>query len=133
MANNRFAGGAADFDNKAMDQSFYDQIELGLNADITGWDFAWLDGHATEERPPWGYANLLGERMATAHASLDIQTGGGEILAGVPAVPPVAAAAIYLLRKVIWWVPGFTVDKYRDRLWDLHRQVIAGIAVLGHD
>lgn len=24
------------------------------------------------------------------------------------------------MRKVIWWVPGFTVDTYRDRLRDLH-------------
>jgi hypothetical protein len=24
-------------------------------ADVTGWDFSWLDGRATEERPPWGY------------------------------------------------------------------------------
>jgi len=24
------------------------------------------------------------------------------------------------LRKVIWWVPGFTVEKYRERLRDLH-------------
>ncbi|XBH21160.1 methyltransferase domain-containing protein [Jonesiaceae bacterium BS-20] len=240
-----------------MDQSFYDQIELGLSADITGWDFAWLDGHATEERPPWGYANLLGERMAATQASLDIQTGGGEILAGVPAVPPVAAAtesyppnlvkasenllpkgilvvadqdepplpfadatfdlvtsrhpatiwwaeiarvlapggtylaqhvgptsafeliefflgpqlqarkardpeveiaqakeagleivdlqtarlrielydaaaAIYLLRKVIWWVPGFTVEKYRDRLWDLHKQIQSDGVFVAH-
>jgi hypothetical protein len=29
-------------------------------------------------------------------------------------------AAVYLLRKVIWWVPGFTVATYRDRLRDLH-------------
>lgn len=101
MTNNRFAGGATGPDNKAMDQSFYDQIDLGLSADITGWDFAWLDGHATEERPPWGYANLLGARMATAQASLDIQTGGGEILAGVPAVPPVAAATESYLPNLV--------------------------------
>jgi hypothetical protein len=30
------------------------------------------------------------------------------------------AAVVYLLRKVIWWVPGFTVERYRDRLRDLH-------------
>ena len=28
---------------------------------------------------------------------------------------------MYFLRKVIWIVPGFTVDAYRDRLLDLHR------------
>ncbi len=30
------------------------------------------------------------------------------------------AAVVYLLRKVIWWVPGFTVEEHRDRLRDLH-------------
>lgn len=33
------------------------------------------------------------------------------------------AAAVYLLRKVVWWVPDFTVDRYRDRLRDLHEQI----------
>lgn len=30
------------------------------------------------------------------------------------------AAVVYLLRKVIWWVPGFSVEKYRGRLRELH-------------
>jgi SAM-dependent methyltransferase len=34
----------------------------------------------------------MGERLARARASLDIQTGGGEVLAQAPAVPPLAVA-----------------------------------------
>ncbi|MFI1992031.1 hypothetical protein [Actinoplanes sp. NPDC020271] len=30
---------------------------------------------------------------------------------------------IVFLRKVIWTVPGFTVDAYRDRLRDLHELI----------
>ncbi|WP_460536994.1 methyltransferase domain-containing protein [Humibacter ginsengiterrae] len=30
------------------------------------------------------------------------------------------AAVVHFLRKVIWTVPGFTVEKYRDRLRDIH-------------
>lgn len=30
------------------------------------------------------------------------------------------AAVVYLLRKVIWWVPGFTVEKHLDRLHEFH-------------
>ncbi|GAB3807457.1 class I SAM-dependent methyltransferase [Humibacter antri] len=30
------------------------------------------------------------------------------------------AAVVHFLRKVIWTVPGFTVEKYRDRLHDIH-------------
>jgi hypothetical protein len=32
-------------------------------------------------------------------------------------------AVIYFLRKVIWIVPGFTVDGYRARLRSLHDQI----------
>ncbi|WKX71080.1 class I SAM-dependent methyltransferase [Streptomyces sp. XD-27] len=32
-------------------------------------------------------------------------------------------AVIYFLRKVIWMVPGFTVDQYRDRLRQLHDRI----------
>ena len=30
---------------------------------------------------------------------------------------------VFFLRKVIWTVPDFTVDRYRDRLEDLHDQI----------
>lgn len=33
------------------------------------------------------------------------------------------AAVVYLLRKVIWWVPGFTVDTYYDRLGELYELI----------
>jgi SAM-dependent methyltransferase len=61
---------------------------------VEGWDFSWLDGRATEERPSWGYQRLLRTRLATATCALDIQTGGGEVLAGVGAenLPPTMVA-----------------------------------------
>lgn len=61
-------------------------------ADVTGWDFSWLDGRATEQRPPWGYAQLLAQRLSTASAALDIDTGGGEVIAEAPLLPPRMAA-----------------------------------------
>jgi hypothetical protein len=33
------------------------------------------------------------------------------------------AAVIVFLRKVIWIVPGFTVDRYRDRLLAMHQRI----------
>jgi SAM-dependent methyltransferase len=59
-------------------------VAEGAAVPLGGWDFSWFDGRATEERPPWGYARLMGERMAAARAALDIETGGGEVLATVP-------------------------------------------------
>jgi SAM-dependent methyltransferase len=240
-----------------MTSTFEDLIEAGSTADVSGWDFSWLDGHATEERPSWGYARRLSERLGHASASLDIQTGGGEVLAesqsfpatavateswapnlakatrllhprGVvvvsdPDEPPLpfsdeafdlvtsrhpatiwwseiarvlrhggtyfaqhvgprsafgliefflgplpeagharhpdletaaaeaaglefvdlraetlrieifdVAAVVYLLRKVIWWVPDFTVEKYLDRLRELHRIIEEDGAFVAH-
>jgi SAM-dependent methyltransferase len=59
--------------------------ELVAEADaqpVAGWDFSWLEGRATEERPAWGYSRLLRKRLAGVRAVLDIQTGGGEVFAG---------------------------------------------------
>ena len=32
-------------------------------------------------------------------------------------------AVVYFLRKVVWMVPDFTVERYRDRLAALHRRI----------
>jgi SAM-dependent methyltransferase len=72
--------------------SFEDLVAEAAAVSVDGWDFSWLDGRATEERPPWGYQRLMGERMARASVALDIQTGGGEVLAGVPRLAPTTVA-----------------------------------------
>lgn len=68
--------------------TFDDLVAEAATVPVTGWDFSWLDGRATEERPPWGYQRLMGDRMARASVALDLQTGGGEVLAGVPRLAP---------------------------------------------
>ncbi|MFC7594362.1 class I SAM-dependent methyltransferase [Terrabacter sp. GCM10028922] len=68
-------------------RSFDDLVGEAEAADVTGWGFGWLDGRATEERPPWGYSRILAARLATARAALDIDTGGGEVLAQAPTLP----------------------------------------------
>ncbi|MFC4115318.1 class I SAM-dependent methyltransferase [Nonomuraea zeae] len=75
-----------------MRRTYDDLVQEADTVSVDGWDFSWLDGRATEERPSWGYTRLLGRRMADARAALDIQTGGGEILAGLPVLPPVTVA-----------------------------------------
>jgi kynurenine formamidase len=57
-------------------------------ADVSGWGFEWLDGRATEERPPWGFARIMGQRLATVGSALDVDTGGGEVLDEAPELPP---------------------------------------------
>ncbi|MFC4517020.1 class I SAM-dependent methyltransferase [Streptomyces ehimensis] len=75
-----------------MGRTFEELVAEAEEAPVAGWDFSWLDGRATEQRPPWGYQHMMGERMAHAAAALDIQTGGGEVLAGVPKLPPLVVA-----------------------------------------
>lgn len=75
-----------------MDRSFEVLIEEAESAPVDGWDFSWLDGRATEERPSWGYQRLLGARLATSRTALDVQTGGGEVLAGAGNLPPTLVA-----------------------------------------
>ncbi len=65
--------------------SFDALVDEAAAAPVEGWDFSWLDGRATEERPSWGYQRLLRRKLAAASAALDIQTGGGEVLAGAGA------------------------------------------------
>ncbi|MET7968929.1 class I SAM-dependent methyltransferase [Micromonospora sp. NPDC005305] len=95
-------------------------IAEGAAAPVEGWGFAWLTGRASEERPPWGYARLVGARMATVRAALDIDTGGGEVLAEVPVPPPLLAATeawppnVPVARRTLRRV-GATVIQVADR------------------
>jgi SAM-dependent methyltransferase len=91
-------------------RSFDALIAEGAAVPVEGWDFSWFDGRATEERPPWGYARLLGARMAAlagveGAAALDLQTGGGEVLATIPAAPPTLVATES-------WPPNLAVARH---------------------
>lgn len=72
--------------------SFDDLVAEGASVPVEGWDFSWFAGRATEARPSWGYARLAGEYLGRARAALDIDTGGGEVVATAPAAPPVLVA-----------------------------------------
>ncbi len=101
--------------------SFEELIAEGSEVPVEGWDFSWFAGRASEERPPWGYAGLLAERMAAlagvpGAAALDLQTGGGEVLASIPAGPP-------LLVATESWPPN--VELARRNLGRLGAEVVA--------
>jgi SAM-dependent methyltransferase len=75
-----------------MGRTFEDLVAEANSVSVDGWDFSWLDGRATEERPSWGYQRLISRRFATVSAAVDLQTGGGEVLAGAAPFPPTMAA-----------------------------------------
>jgi SAM-dependent methyltransferase len=95
--------------------TFEDLLAEGAAVPVVGWDFSWFAGRATEERPPWGYASMLARRMAAASAALDLQTGGGEVLATIPAPPP-------LLVATEAWSPNLV--RARDNLRPLGASVV---------
>src|ERR1700709_1469185 len=59
-------------------RSFDELVAEADQVPVDGWDFSWLDGRATEERPPWAYARTIASRLTRARAALHLQTGGGE-------------------------------------------------------
>ncbi|AZM55191.1 SAM-dependent methyltransferase [Streptomyces sp. WAC 01529] len=73
-------------------RTFEDLVAEAEAAPTEGWDFSWFEGRATEARPSWRYADAMARRLARAEASLDIQTGGGEVLASAATLPPLAVA-----------------------------------------
>lgn len=64
-----------------MGRSFDDLVAEAAGAPVDGWEFSWLDGRGTEERPSWGYQRLLSQRLTGVAAAADLNTGGGEVLA----------------------------------------------------
>jgi SAM-dependent methyltransferase len=73
-------------------RTFDDLVAEADAVPVTGWDFSWLDGRATEQRPSWGYQRLLRERLTQVSSALDVWTGGGEVLAGARPFPPTMVA-----------------------------------------
>ncbi|MCX4234182.1 class I SAM-dependent methyltransferase [Streptomyces sp. NPDC020707] len=73
-------------------RSFPELVAEAEAVPTDGWDFSWFEGRATEERPAWGYARAMAERLAHADAALDIQTGGGEVLASARKLPRLTVA-----------------------------------------
>ncbi|KPI10979.1 Methyltransferase type 11 [Actinobacteria bacterium OK074] len=109
-------------------------IDEAVAAPVDGWDFSWFEGRATEERPPWGYARAMGERLGRydVAAALDIDTGGGEVLASAPKLPvltvategwpPNVAKATALLRPrgaAVVAVPDNAPLPFADAVFDL--------------
>lgn len=89
---------------------------------VEGWDFSWLAGRASEQRPSWGYVRLLADRLGLAEAVLDVQTGGGEVyaeaLARTARVPHRVVAAE-------GWPPNRTVAR---RNLAPYRGTVVGVA-----
>lgn len=93
-------------------KSYDELVAEALAAPFEGWDFSWLEvgGRATHEELSWSYPSLARQAIAQATSVLDIDTGGGELLASfAPFDVPVVATE--------GWEPNVAVA--RDRLGPL--------------
>jgi SAM-dependent methyltransferase len=91
-----------------MGRSFEELVTEAESAPIEGWDFSWLDGRASEERPSWRYSELVLQRLKRASAMLDVQSGGGEMLGHLRRLPPLMVATE-------GWAPNVAVAARRLR------------------
>ena len=67
-------------------------IDEARTAALSGWDFSFLAGRTTSEILPWSYLDLAVTASRTATRVLDIDTGGGEVLALIK--PPPGSVAV---------------------------------------
>jgi SAM-dependent methyltransferase len=107
--------------------TFEELVAEGRDVPVEGWDFSWFDGRATEERPPWGYAHLMGERAAGSASALDVQTGGGEVLATL-ARPPARRPTLLVATES--WPPNVAVAGTRLRALGAHLVAVADAPAL---
>jgi SAM-dependent methyltransferase len=72
--------------------NFDDLVSEACEAPVAGWDFSWIANRSSTEPPLWNYGQIVAERAARARAMLDMGTGGGELLAGLPTRAPLTIA-----------------------------------------
>jgi SAM-dependent methyltransferase len=86
---------------------YEDLVGEAVGVPITGWEFAWLDGRAIGFDPAWSFPDLARPLLRRAGSLLDLDTGGGELLAEFAPLPAHTVA-------VESWAPNVPVA--RDRL-----------------
>jgi SAM-dependent methyltransferase len=67
-------------------------VDEAIRAPFSGWDFSWLDGRVRERNPPWDYEAEAAHLLSGARRTLDIDTGGGEVLARLASAPGMVTA-----------------------------------------
>jgi SAM-dependent methyltransferase len=85
----------------------YDElIAAAMAAPAEGWDFGWLAGRAEGSEPSWSYPDLARAQISRTDRLLDVDTGGGELLASLSPLPACAWATE-------GWPPNISVARQR--------------------
>jgi SAM-dependent methyltransferase len=96
-------------------RGFDELVAEAAGVPLRGWDFGWLAGRATGSDPSWSYPAGAAELVRAAPSLLDVDTGGGEMLASLAPLPARTVA-------VEGWEPNLAVA--RDRLGPLGVEVV---------
>ncbi len=90
-------------------------VAAALAAPVHGWDFGWLAGRAFGSDPTWSYPQLARQALDRSTQVLDVDTGGGELLASLTPLPPHTVATES-------WPPNLPIA--RERLANLGVDVL---------
>jgi SAM-dependent methyltransferase len=89
------------------ENTFEDLIAEALATPMTGWNFSFLRGRSATSPLPWSYRSVVAG-LADGRPLLDLGTGGGEVLAALPARPARTVATEA-------WAPNVAVADRRLR------------------
>jgi SAM-dependent methyltransferase len=87
-------------------KTFEDFFSEANQAHFSGWDFQFLANRFFETEPPWDYRDIVLSYLPNCSALLDMGTGGGEFLSGLPNLPPITAASE-------GWFPNLEIARKR--------------------
>ena len=69
------------------DDAYDELVGEAAAVPINGWSFSWLDGRVSGSQPTWSYPDLARRLLRDCQRVLDIDTGGGELLASLAPLP----------------------------------------------
>src|SRR5665648_1170812 len=75
-------------------------------AHFSGWNISYLKDRLIEEDPEWDYREIVIDHISREGVLLDMGTGGGEFLSGLPALPDVSYATE-------GWLPNLEIARRR--------------------
>jgi SAM-dependent methyltransferase len=85
------------------EKSFDQWVEEALQAHFSGWNFDTIAQRYSESAPAWDYRQIVLAHLGCA-SLLDLGTGGGEFLSGLPQLPSLTCATE-------GWLPNLEIAK----------------------